>query len=144
MQISKVFGEIDFSECLEEKSLQGFRTTPIGACKVKINNGDEGQIPHFHIDSTNNLFKTCVCIYSAHYFNHNSQSSGVFSSSQRKELDKWLRGICKDTSARPGESNWEFIARFWEENPGKNSRYPSNQKVSDQPDYTQMQMFRSR
>ena len=140
-----IIGNIDFSDCLNEKYIENsLAFSGIGVCSVKVNNGDEGQIPHFHIDEVNGSFKTCICIYSANYFNHNKSSSGVFNSAQRKTLDSWLRNSCHLKDAKVGESNWEYIARFWEDNFGKTCKFPNEMKVSKQPDYKNMSSFRSR
>ena len=140
-----IIGDIDFSDCLNEKYIENsLAFSGLGLCSVKVNNGDEGQIPHFHIDEANGPFKTCICIYSANYFNHNKSSSGVFNSAQRKTLDLWLRKLCQLKDAKIGESNWEYIARFWEDNFGKTCKFPNEMKVSKQPDYKNMSSFRSR
>ena len=98
-------------------------------CKVYVY-GSEGQIPHFHIESEDGKFKSCVCIYSNNYFTHGGKYTNQFSSKQRKEFNEWM------------SKNWNDIKDAWEEgNP--NCNFPEDQKCSTKPHYENMSQYKS-
>lgn len=98
-------------------------------CKVAVY-ASEGQIPHFHIESEDGKFKSCVCIYSNNYFSHGGKYKGQFNSKQRKEFNKWM------------ENNWNKIKDAWEEgNP--DCKFPEDQKCKAKPHYENMTQYKS-
>lgn len=101
----------------------------LGNCKVYVYTG-EGQIPHFHINSDDDKFKSCVCIYSNHYFAHGGKYTNQFNNKQRKQFNSWM------------EDNWDIIKNAWEKgNP--DCKFPEKDKVSTKPHYENMSQIKS-
>ena len=135
-------GTIIFDDALNEAEVSGKTNRPsfksIGECKVEVYS-NEGNIPHFHMYNLSNTFNTCICIYSANYFSHGNKYTDKLSSSQRKQLDKWLLSIPKDPISNM--TNWAGIVFIWEHmNPDCN--FSNSRKVSIQPKYSDMIDYR--
>ena len=133
-------GEIEFPDILNEREIGGndrVNFKNIGKCKIEVYSG-EGQVPHFHLNSIDGKFESCICIYSPHYFDHGGKYKDILNSKCRKILDDWLR---KDFEK--GLSNWNIIRISWEtSNP--ECRFENRKKVKTQPDYTKMDKFKSK
>ena len=134
------FGEIDFSNCLNEAEYGRLGVSSLGVCKVFINDG-EGPLAHFHIETLDKDFQACICIYTPNYFDH-GRYRDTFNTAQRKDLNKWL------SEYNNGEKItwWEAIEMMWYiMNPDQN--YAKTRPTPDkriQPDYTQLKSFRSK
>jgi hypothetical protein len=138
---SVLIGIIKFEDELNEAEIiaTGGRFNPsrIGLCKINVYS-NEGQKPHFHLYKLNgnDEFETCICIYSNNYFSHGGKYTSKLNSKQCKELNDWLKNPNK---TYPNLSNWEAIVYEWERgNGGKKFK----NKVSVQPDYDKMNMFK--
>ena len=107
-------GTIVFDDVLTEDEIISskgrYNPSGIGECKIEVYSG-EGDVPHFHIFSTNKSFNTCVCIYSPNYFAHGDKYSGKFNSKQLKQLDEWLNS---PNSEEEKINNWKVIKDSWE------------------------------
>ena len=138
---SIVLGTISFPDILNEKEIGGNNRmnlkSRIGECKIEVRSR-EREIPHFHINSINGKFKSCVCIYSNNYFSH-GQYQDTFNSDQCKVLDDWLKFRNTDRPGNP--TNWERIANEWEDS-NPECKFPKSRKVMTQPDYAHMQYFK--
>ena len=102
--------EINFDDIIIEDNVSKLNLKRLGECKILIYS-NEGPLPHFHLQSKNDEFKTCICIYSAHYFAHGEAYRGTLNSGQRNQLDAYLRSRVKNNM-----TIWEQIANFWETN----------------------------
>lgn len=126
-------GIIDFSDIITEKEISSnnrFNPTGIGQCKVQIY-GNEGDIPHFHIEGVGSDFDCCVRIYEANFFQHGTHCD-ILNSKQCSELDIWLR-----SKTNRNISRWIEICAFWEAyNP--DCRYQEYKKATHQPAYYNM------
>ena len=128
-------GEIVFSntETISEVQITNKRNPltidKLDKCKVYVY-GSEGQVPHFHIESEDGSFKSCVCIYSNNYFAHGGKYKSQFNSKQRKEFNEWMN------------NNWKNIRDAWEEgNP--NCKFPAEEKCKTKPHYENMTKYKS-
>lgn len=84
----------------------------IGKCKVEVFDGNEENIPYFHIYNEDNSFHTCVCIYSNEYYNYNNKCKNRLSQEQCIQLNEWMKSI---ESKFPYQStNWFMCAFAWE------------------------------
>lgn len=140
---SIIIGEIEFKGSLLESIIRPApNISSLDKCIIEVR-PNEGPVAHFHIVPAGKPWNVCVCIYSACYFNHNRETSKTLNTSQRKQLNDWL----KSTNPKlPSKTNWEVIVDAWEQLYPDNDRiYPQyrNQRVSIQPDYTKMNTFRS-
>lgn len=126
-------GTINFKNILAEREIASnnrFKGRYIGECKVQVY-GNEGQIPHFHIESLDKKFDCCVRIYEPYFFQHGTHQD-LLNGYQCKQLDKWLKNIEKFSN-----TNWQNIVLTWiGMNP--DCKYPENQKVNNQPNYSNM------
>ena len=130
--------EIEFSEDINEQEIIGnksFNPNKIGRCKVLLY-GREGNIPHFHIESLNRTFSSCICIYSNNYFSHGDHYKDEFNSKQRIQLNEWLNQPNAEFSKM---SNWEMICVAWDRG---TPDCKFKEKVTTQPDYTEMTQWK--
>lgn len=130
--------EIEFSEDINEQEIIGnepFNPKKIGRCKVMVYGG-EGNIPHFHIESLNRTFSTCICIYSNNYFSHGDKYKDEFNSKQRVQLNEWLKQPNPEFIQM---SNWEMICVAWDRG---TPDCKFKEKVNSQPDYTKMTQWK--
>lgn len=132
-------GTIDLGICTMDDNKIVIGSPNFGAgyreCIIRVY-PNEGQIPHFHIESKDRKFKCCPCIFEPLYFNHGSKT-GKLSSQQRKMLNNWLSKPIDKTSPI---TRWESIHVAWRllENPLTN--FPT--KSVRQPDYTKLENMR--
>ena len=106
----------------------------LGLCKLEVY-PNEGQIPHFHIISKNNIkWECCIEIYNPKYFSYGSKI-GKLTNKQLKILDSWLRDISKKDIFSFGVTNWQTICMIWEFQGNPNTNVPKN---PIQPDYTKI------
>lgn len=106
-----------------------------GECVVKVY-PNEGQIPHFHIESKDGKFKCCPCIFEPLYFNHGTKT-GKLSSQQRKILNNWLSN---PTNKILPTTNWQNIISYWQALGNPLTNFPT--KPVNQPDYTKLENMR--
>lgn len=139
-----IIGEINFSnyiiESIGKPVLKG-----LGKCVISVY-GNEGQIPHFHIESKNKPIHKkgeeksdpdyCVHIESNYFFNHSDHPMTFNDKNSTKALDTWLRKGYKDGK----ETNWAYIRRLWEELNPKCVNNNKLLKVKKQPDYTKLKL----
>lgn len=126
-------------EFIMEKQIQTgntFNSKSIGECVIDIY-PNEGPIPHFHIYNKDKSFNTCIRIYENMYFSHGGKYTDKFNSKQCKQLNEYLKQINPKISLRP-TTIWESIVIEWE----NTSTYNYPYKVSSQPHYEDMTMFR--
>ena len=135
-------GEIEFPSILNEREIGGndrVNFKNIGKCKIEVYSG-EGQVPHFHLNSIDGKFKSCICIYSPHYFDHGGKYKDILNSKCRKVLDDWLRQPHKLAESI---TIWKSIVLAWEDS-NPRCRFDDKKKVKIQPDYTKMERFKSK
>lgn len=130
-------GTIDFSNSVNEASIGNISFKKIGPCTVSVHT-KEGPVPHFHIESDDNDFKCCICIYEPRYFDHGKYKDKL-SNSQLKELDAWLRLPHRKDSRL---SRWELMDEIWN---FKSEIEKSRYKVVDkQPNYKDTKGYKSK
>lgn len=138
--MNDIIGYINFSDIILEKQVGNKINFAggIGECKIQVYS-NEGNIPHFHLDSINGNFSSCICIYSNNYFSHGGKYTNTLTHKKhREELDNWLRNTGEN-----GNTNWENIVLLWESrNP--NCKFPKNRKTFIQPDYSSILNFKDK
>lgn len=91
-------------------NLGGKGKSRFGKSRIKVK-GNEGTIPHFHIESVSGGIYCCVCIYVAKYFLHGGHDN-------QKELDVDQRTILNEFMKEIDPSNgmpiWNSIAYAWQ------------------------------
>lgn len=105
-------------------------------CNVFVYEDEDGNIPHFHIESDQHFF-VCVEIYNSKQYSHNERYNYILDKSCCIQLDKWLREKDKMNKI----SRWENIKFIWEALNGDFCNFPTNKKVQTQPDYSLMSGF---
>ena len=91
----------------------------------------EGTIPHFHLISKDETFKSAIRLDTASYFLH-GEYQDILSSSERKVLQKYL--ISQNNKKFKGINNWQFLVMMWD-NMG-NPNFPCT--TIEIPDYTKL------
>lgn len=134
---SAMIGYFDLT-MIEEAWIGDTNIKKYGLCKVYVH-GDEGMIPHFHIEN-NESNDICVCISESKYFKHGKYKDTFPSNKQTKMLDYWLR---QPNNVDTDKSNWEMCILAWKlENPdwiikNKHIKFPTKQ-----PDYSKLVNFK--
>ena len=128
--------DINYNTIIKEDLVDKEQKLPnlkgIGSCRIDVYGG-EGDIPHFHITSESNNFRTCIKIHSAEYFNHETKYQDQLSGKGARQLNDWLQ--TENSIFRHNITNWEVIRNMWEaSNP--NCKFPESKKVKKQPNYT--------
>ena len=126
-------GEIEFTEYVteEEKINLG---KGLSKCRIFVNSGLEGNIPHFHLLGTGDKFNGCVRIYEARHFKHGVHKDEL-NRNQQYELNEWMKKPSKHSSANPGETNWDRIHLAWVLSTNPQTNVPEH---PSQPDYSKM------
>lgn len=115
---------------------------------VKVNSNDPGNIPHFHVVDSNtegNNFHTCIQIKTNHYFLHEGKMDILTSSSDRKDLQKFLISKPNNIPKEIGKwksflkTNWLMICYLW--NVGNRSKMIDISKIK-MPNYTTINLER--
>lgn len=131
------------SEVTTESNNRNMGVTTIGKVAIIVY-GDEGPVPHFHIESKD--FNCCVCIFNNKYFDHGIHQD-TLNRKQLKELDSFMRNKC---SLEEKITNWEAVKILWvasnvtgNSNFGITLRYKLIYKYKNkQPDYTKLKGYK--
>lgn len=128
-----LIGEINFTDSVNEVSVGRPNLDKFGTCKIYVY-GNEGPIPHFHLEKSNGEVICCICIFEAKYF-HQETYPTILSSKQKKELNKYMKTYTKNSFGAK-LTVWETAANAWN---GANEKYAvtPNQSLV-QPDYTDL------
>lgn len=124
--------EFDLESYVNEVTIVSDNLSKIGKIKIRVYE-NEGTIPHFHIDSLNDKFHCCICIYDNKYFDHGKYQDKL-TNNQAKALDQLLR--TKLTIRNVTQSVWDHIALAWELANGDNPYNKQYENYTKQSNYS--------
>ena len=112
-----------------------------GVSYIKVK-GNEGGVPHFHIESKGTSLYCCVCIFIPMYFNHTHTKDEVKLNTDQK----WILNEYLKVKLNNGKSNWDIIVDAWNQaNYNKDTfeihckKYKLDKNNLSQPNYTEME-----
>ena len=96
--------------------------------------GNEGPVPHFHVEHKEKGINSCIRIDKAEYFSHGKHKDKL-SRDTIKELYNFLKQPHK-TFGKHGYNNWQIICIYWDDN---NIEFTLDDISSmSMPDYTKI------